>query len=116
MPKKYRLSRSDFLGLDRKRSRRVHGTCFSLTIAPLPEGERAKAAVVVPKKMAARAVDRNRIERRVREALRPLLARLQSPTVLVFHAKREAAEASFADTKKDIKTLLGRAGLGDTTL
>ena len=114
MPKKYRLSRADFARLSRTKSRRTHGTYFFLAITSLPEGASVKAACVVPKKIASHAVDRNRIERRCRETLRPLLASVGKPVALIFHAKREAVAASLEDVRKDIETLLERNGLRDT--
>ena len=109
MPKKYRLSRAEFIRLPRA-GRRVHGNYFSLTLTPLSDGSGIKAACVVSKKVSARAVDRNRIERRCRETLRPLLPHIQKPTALIFHAKREALAASSEEMQQDIQKLLKRLG------
>ena len=68
-------------------------------------------ACVVSKKVAARAVDRNYIQRRCRETVRPRLVHIDQPLALVFYAKRGVATASFADVKKDIEELLVRAGV-----
>jgi len=114
MPKKYRLSRSDFTTLKRVKSRRVHGTYFSLTVFPLPQSANSKTACVVSKKIAARAVVRNAIDRKCREVVRPLIKRTEKSVALVFHAKREAADTSFAQAQRDILTLLERSGLRDT--
>ncbi|MEK7133768.1 MAG: ribonuclease P protein component [Patescibacteria group bacterium] len=111
MPKKYRLSHADFVRLSRAKSRRVHGAYFFLTITTLPSSSGPKMASVVSKKVAARAVDRNKIERYCRESLRSHMARIRRPTALVFHAKREATKASFPEIRKDIDGLLARAGV-----
>ncbi len=111
MPKKYRLSHADFARIPRAKARRIHGTYFSLTVAPLPEGSGPKTACVVSKKIAARAIDRNGIQRRCREVLRSHLINIKQPFALVFHAKREAVSASLADTKKDIDLMVVRAGV-----
>jgi len=66
-------------------------------------------ASVVPKKISARAVDRNRIERRCRESLRKHMPLIRKPLALVFHGKREALAASFEEIRRDIETLLARA-------
>lgn len=89
----------------------MHGAYFSLAVSPLPWSEVPKMASVVSKKIAARSVDRNRIERRCREALRAHMPRIREPLALVLHGKREAVGASFEETKKDIEALLARAGL-----
>ncbi len=105
MPKKYRLSHAELIGLS-KPSRRVHGSYFSLTVTPLPASLGAKVACAVSKKVSARAVDRNRIERACREALRPLMEEIQKPVALIFYAKREAREATSALIARDIGKLL----------
>lgn len=108
MPKKHRLSRADFVRISRGAGQRVHGTYFSLTATTLPPGNAVKAACVVSKKISKRAIDRNKIERRVREVLRPLIARIAGPHVLVFYAKREATAASYAEIERDIQKLIDR--------
>lgn len=110
MPKKYRLSRADFSRLARAKSRRIHGTYFSLMIAPLLSPG-VKAACVVSKKTASRSVDRNAIERKCREALRPLLSSVEDSSAYIFYAKRGAMEASSGEIKTDVVSLLKRAGL-----
>jgi ribonuclease P protein component len=109
MPKKYRLSRADFSALALTKRRRVSGEYFFLTTAPLPALRASKAACIVSKKVAPRAPARNAIKRRCRAVVRPLLASLKRPRALVFHAKREAAAASFAELKRDIVKLVERA-------
>lgn len=105
MPKKYRLSRADWLRLPRP-TRRVHGSYFSLSVVPFPSPGGPRVALVVPKKIAKRAVDRNKIERRCREALRPLMGNVQKSVALIFHAKREAREAAYAEVAADIRKML----------
>src|SRR3989344_3284887 len=107
MPKKYRLSRADFTRLPRA-ARRVHGEYFSLSITPFPPFGGPRAACVVSKKVSARSVDRNRIERLCREILRPELARMKEPTAFIFFAKRESVSASLKDIRQDIQKLFGR--------
>lgn len=105
MPKKYRLSRADFIRLPRP-ARRIHGDFFSLTVTPFPALEGPRAACVVSKKVSARSVDRNRIERFCRESLRPHLSQMKKSAAFIFYAKREARDASHADVAKDIGKLL----------
>ncbi|MCR4325184.1 MAG: ribonuclease P protein component [Patescibacteria group bacterium] len=106
MPKRSRLARSDFTDLRRTQSRRATGAYFSLSCTPLPDGEATKAACVVSKKVAARAVARNRIKRACREAVRPRLASIKPPQALIFTAKRAAAAASSSDIRGDVERLL----------
>lgn len=112
MPKKHRLTHADFARVSKSRARRIHGTYFSLSLSESQGGARvSQTACVVSKKTAARAVDRNLIRRRCREALRKHLVRIKTPTVFVFHAKREAARASYAEIARDIEALVVR-GIG----
>jgi len=108
MPKKYRLSRADFLRLPRSKARRVHGTYFSLTIYPLLGAQGPKMACVVSKKVAARATDRNKVERRCRGVMRPQMVDIKKPCALVFLAKREVVDASYAQISRDIGALITR--------
>ncbi len=112
MPKKYRLSRADFVRLPRA-ARRIHGEYFSLTVTPFPSLGGPRAACVVSKKVSARSVDRNRIERLCRESLRPLLAKMKKAEALIFYAKREARGASRADAAEDIGKLLRAVDVRD---
>ncbi|MDP2648757.1 MAG: ribonuclease P protein component [Patescibacteria group bacterium] len=109
MPKRSRLTRSDFTDLRRAPLRRMSGAYFSLSCTSLPDGESAKAACVVSKKVAARAVARNRIKRICREAVRAHLSSVKPPQAFVFTAKRAAAAASPADIRGDVERLLAAA-------
>ncbi|OGG60543.1 ribonuclease P protein component [Candidatus Kaiserbacteria bacterium RIFCSPHIGHO2_01_FULL_56_24] len=109
MPKKYRLSRADFMRLPRA-AHRIHGKYFSLTVTHVPSLEGPRAVCVVSKKISARSVDRNRIERLCRESLRPVLAQMKTPAALVFYAKREVLGAALAEIRQDIRKLLERTG------
>ena len=84
--------------------RKVHGRFFMLTRSPLFP-PRPKCAVVVSKKVAVKAVKRNRIKRQGRSILATLLSELGSGAH-VFTAKREAASASFAQMEADIRELV----------
>ena len=116
MPKKYRLSLADFIRFARMKSTRVHGALFSLTITPLPDTAGVKTACVVSKKVSVHAVDRNGIERHLRESLRPLLPHIKKPVALIFHAKREARTASSAEIARDVVALLREAHVRGTIL
>lgn len=102
MPKKYRLSVADLKVF--RPERRLAGEYFSLGIAG---ADRLGAACVVSKKVAARAVDRNTVKRRVRSILITELPHL-SPATYVFYAKKGVVEATFADIRKDISKMLAR--------
>jgi ribonuclease P protein component len=109
MPAHYRLSRNDFTRM--RGFKRVHGTLFSLSFGTLPERSVPGAACVVSAKVAPRAVARNRIKRRVRAILGPLMSNLPSPLILVLIAKKPAADASPAESREEVILLLRKAGI-----
>ena len=106
----HRLSSADFRVL--RPYKRIAGEFFTLSLAPHAAG--LKWTCVVSKKVSPKAVARNAVKRRCRSVLQSQLKRMKEPIALVFYAKRAAAQAPIADVKKDLETLLGRAGLRGT--
>ncbi|OGG74151.1 hypothetical protein A3A40_03245 [Candidatus Kaiserbacteria bacterium RIFCSPLOWO2_01_FULL_54_20] len=109
MSKIARVSRVDFAA-ESGTGKRCHGRLFSLSAAPLSRGRRLSLACVVSKKVAPKAVERNLIKRRCREAVRAHMRTRASapPLLLVFRAKKEAAGATFADILRDIGGLVDK--------
>ena len=108
MPKKYRLTGEEMRTLTGQArpmgSKRMHGTFFSLLVAPMHSAH-AKCAIVVSAKTASRAVDRNKIKRRARSVLAKRMPIVDRPLALVFYAKRGAQEAPFSAIERDIEVL-----------
>ncbi len=102
MPKEYRLSVADLKVF--RPERRLAGEFFSLGIA---RSDRRGAACVVSKKVAAHAVDRNTVKRRVRAILMQELP-LLSPATYVLYAKKGVVEATFVDVRSDLVKLFRR--------
>lgn len=86
----------------------LHGRLVTVTFAPLPGFSRPKAAAVVSKKVALRAVDRNRIQRRVRDILRPHILLSQEPLAIIVRAKKEALSADMAALRADLEPIIAR--------
>jgi ribonuclease P protein component len=101
LPKRERLGRKDFEAFFRS-GRRRHSAYFTLVAAPSPAFH---AAVVVPKKVAARAVERNRLRRRLYDLLRHGDARNAGGIYIVL-VKAPARAASYAALKDELKRLL----------
>jgi ribonuclease P protein component len=104
MPKKYRLTGEEIRNLSGKR---MHGKFFSLLIAPI-RADHAKCTVVVSKKVAMKAVDRNTIKRRARSALAKHVPNVKKAVALVLYAKREAKGAAFKEIVHDIGVLFSK--------
>ncbi|MDP3965298.1 MAG: ribonuclease P protein component [bacterium] len=112
MPRKNSLTHAEFLRAERAKFRRERGSLFILSFGVLAgqKPRECKTACVVSKKTAARAVDRNVIKRRWRDAMRHCLPSAPAPSALVFYAMRPARNASYADIKNDVDMLIARAG------
>jgi len=78
---------------------------------PLFADKPPKVACVVSKKAARKAVDRNRIKRHCREALRPLMPHIRQPVALAFYANSASSKATFEELSRDIANLLQIAGV-----
>lgn len=111
MPKKYRISHADFKLAENARFRRERGSFFTLSHGSLPGEMNAppRAAFIVSKKAAARAVDRNRIKRRGRAIVQEFIATAAPGAVFIFHVGRNAKLAPFSDIKEDIKKLMEKS-------
>ena len=104
-----RLTRAD-MSVMATHQKRLHGTFFSLSVAPLPHTQRSAFTCVVSKQVAAKATLRNLIKRRCREVARACLKGFSSerPLGLVFRAKSSAARATFVDIERDIQSLVDK--------
>ena len=63
-----------------------------------------RIGLTVPKALG-KAVDRNRIKRRLREAVREALPLLQAPVDVILHPKRVVHDADFAAIKREIAVI-----------
>lgn len=108
MPAKYRLTRADFKNM--RGFRRLQGRFFSLSFGTIHSRATGGAACIVSSKVAAKAVTRNRIKRRCREAMRELVSNRALNTVFVVVAKKGASTATAAETAADLHNLFARAG------
>lgn len=107
MPGRYRVSRADFAKM--RGFRRLSGALFTLSFGEVLGRRTPGAAVVVSKKVAAKAVARNTIKRRARAVLTGELKGNDSPTVFVLIAKKEAHKALFSAVQADIRALVAKA-------
>ncbi len=111
MPKKYRLTGDEiknlFLPNGGRAGRRFHGKLFSLLVAPLP-GTHPKFAVVASKKVAVKAVDRNKIKRRTRSVLAKARISISKPLALILYAKADIKKAEYGEIVSDIEALFSK--------
>ena len=63
-----------------------------------------RVGLTVPKALG-KAVDRNRIKRRLREAVRAALPLLTSPVDVILHPRRSVIDLDFAQLKREVTTI-----------
>jgi len=99
MPRNRSLSRADFAKT--KGFRRLPGVFLSIGYGVIPGATASKGALVVSKKVAKRAVERNRIKR----AIRPLLGRavLRTDLSLIVTVRKSALSR---DLRAEFEALL----------
>jgi ribonuclease P protein component len=110
MRREYRLRRSaDF---DRVRANRSSWAHPLLVCSRRPRGDPDPTRVgIVVGRRVGKAIVRNRVKRRIREAARLLHPRLQPGNDVVFIARPGAADASFEEIARVVELLIGRARL-----
>lgn len=109
MPRSASLTRADFARM--KGFKRLMGAFFSLSWGKIEGRTTPASACVISAKTAPRAVVRNRIKRRCRATMAPLISRMDEPWILVWHAKKGAVHASNEEMKREIQELMSRAGI-----
>jgi ribonuclease P protein component len=92
---------------------RARGKLLTLVMLPRPEEPHCRAAYVVSRKVSLKAVGRNLVRRRLREALRTLRQEqdLDGPADLILIAAPAAAAATYAQLRDELQTLLSRLHL-----
>lgn len=103
LPRRSKVSRAHFLEASTK-ARVYHFPLYTARFLPVSTLPKSRAAVVVSKKVAARAVDRNKIKRRTYNILRSVLPSLPTGTLLIF-VKKEAVAKSFQELEREISSL-----------
>lgn len=101
--------RSDFERV-RRSGRRVGDILLRMRWAQNEEST-TRFGFVVGRRVAARAHDRNRVRRRLRELARRFIPLLPEGQDIVFSAQTGAADASYWELEEAMLKLLRRAGL-----
>lgn len=110
LPRKYRLTkRSDFQKV-LENGTVFQGRLFGLAVLKKDTGEEPRIGIIVSNKISKKAVDRNRIRRLVREAVREQLARAPKGTLLVFLAKKVIVGENLENIKRETRRLYEKAG------
>ncbi|MGI8824119.1 MAG: ribonuclease P protein component [Chloroflexota bacterium] len=108
LPKRHRLTRSQDFTRARRFGRSSGSTLIALYLLPVRSSD-IRIGFSVSKKIG-KATIRNRVKRRMREAVRCHLPKLKPGQDLVFIARPAAAQASYGDLAEAIAHLLRRRG------
>lgn len=105
LPKTERLDRAKFSDFFAK-GRRVHGTYTTLVLSPSDD---FISSVVVGKKVAKLAHERNRIRRRIYSLLRTIKVEVNPKLALIVIVKPAITKLSKADFVKEVEVEIVRA-------
>ena len=105
----HRLSKHADYQLVYKASRKQFGKQLAYFHALRPAGRRSETSgprigLTVPKALG-KAVDRNHIKRRLREAVRAALPLLTAPVDVILHPRRSVIDLDFTQLKREIATI-----------
>ena len=109
LSKKYRFHSRGGVRYTYKNGKSIRGSRISLVFAENSRGKQ-RFAVVISKKVLKSAVGRNRIRRRVYEAIRMEQAKIQKPVDCIFNIyNKEVSMMDFAELRALIRDLLKEA-------
>ena len=111
LSKKYRFHSRGGVRYTYQNGKTIRGAKISLVFADNSRNKQ-RYAVVVSKKILKSAVGRNRIRRRVYEAIRLELPKIQKPVDCIFIINsKEILDTDFKDIQKKIRDLLKEANI-----
>lgn len=93
---------------------RTHGRAWVdalVVLYALPNGRETTRIGIAASKKLGKAVVRNKVKRRLREAMKLYRPRIAEGWDLVFAARGRAADTTFQEICRAVYTVLGRAGL-----
>ena len=107
IPKQRRISSSEFSTITLSPDS-LRGAFFSIKTAFLKKATASQFAIVVSKKIAQNAVDRNKIRRRAYGVIGKNFSLIPPGLFIVLYANKGVKTASFDDIEQDIKSLLSK--------
>lgn len=104
LPKKFRLTKEEEFQTVLRKGEVIQGSFLGLAFTRSGE-DGPKIGIIVSRKISKKAVVRNRIKRAVREESRKYLEELTEDLLLVFLAKKRAAETDSQTIRQDVQNL-----------
>lgn len=108
-PRTMRLLRHSEVQLVYKRGKRHFALHMTLFYLPRAEGDAARFGFSVTKHLGG-AVERNRIKRRLREAVRLHARQLDAPVDVMINPRKSALNADFMQLEREVEVALGIIG------
>lgn len=108
--KLYPLKKNHLFGRAYRKGKSFFSQTLVLYVLPNRDKSRTLLGITVSKKRG-KAVVRNRIKRRLREAYRYYLPNLKNGKLIVIVAKQPAVNADFTVIRDELGILLGKAAL-----
>ena len=108
LAREFRLRRRQDFQAVKEKGALIQGPFFSLIY--LSPAKQTQIGFIVSRKISLRAVDRNRIRRRLAEAIRSHLNSLK-PAKIIILAKKNAQEANFAEIERSLAKMLRQGKL-----
>ena len=108
-PKQFRLLQSSDYRRVYKAGMRVSGACFRAFCCARAEGAGPRVGLTVPKALG-KAVDRNRIKRRMREAVRHEVRELGPEWDIVFNPRQTVLTVPMTDLQREVRRVFRRCG------
>jgi ribonuclease P protein component len=108
-PKSRRLLKREDFRQVYERGRRLQSVSFSVLCLRRPDGGGPRVGFSVSRALG-KAVERNRIRRRMREAVRQECWRLEGPWDLVFHPRRAAMSAPMEALRREVERIMVTCG------
>lgn len=111
LPEKNRLKGSLTFEDVKKKGKMYQSDAFGLLVRQRNDNNPTKFGIVVSNRVSKKAVDRNRIKRELREALRNILDRIKGGADVVILTRKGLLDANTKDIEKDLKEKLKEASL-----
>ncbi len=115
IPRRFRLQTHQAFPQIYSWGKRRSGSLMGLTYLPRSsagaQDSPSQIAVVVSKKVSRKAVQRNRVKRRIRAALYPWLSQIRPGYWIVFSARPPILKAAWEEIRQEVTRLLEKGRL-----
>ena len=108
-PKTTRLLKTSDFKRVYDRGKKISGPFFMAICAAFPGSDAARVGFTVPRRLG-NSVVRNRIRRRMREAVRLELAQLAAGRDLVFHPRSAVRDVPFSELRREVERVFRICG------